>query len=120
MGFEGSFLSFSLGFPAQALEGLGGHHVVRLESTLQSERPITVYARLNIQQGPNTEKILRQMGDPIEGANCHRVVEFDLGYADMSQRSIEKVWLDVIFEAPFMNAVALRDVILSRHARAQI
>lgn len=120
MGFEGSFLSFSLGFPAQALEGLGGHHVVRLESTLQSERPITVYARLNIQQGPNTEKILRQMGDPIEGANCNRVVEFDLGYADMSQRSVEKVWLDVIFEAPFMNAVALRDVILSRHARAQI
>ena len=120
MGFEGSFLSFSLGFPAEALEGLGGHHIIRLEATLQSERAITVYARLNIQQGPNTEKILRQMGDPIEGATCNRVVEFDLGYAEMSQRSVEKVWVDVIFEAPSMNAVALRDVILSRHARAQI
>lgn len=120
MGFEGSFLSFSLGLPPEALQDLGGHHIVRLESTLQSERAITVYARLNIQQGPNTEKILRQMGDPIEGGNCHRVIEFDLGYADMSQRSVDKAWVDVIFEAPFMNAVALRDVILSRHARAQI
>lgn len=120
MGFEGSFLSFSLGLPPEAIEGLGAHHILRLESTLQSERPITVYARLNIQQGPNTEKILRQMGDPIDGYNCNRVIEFDLGYADMSQRSVEKAWVDVIFEAPFMDAVALRDVILSRHARAQI
>lgn len=120
MGFEGSFLSFSLGLPPQALEGLGGHHILRLAATLQAERAITVYARLNIQQGPNTEKILRQMGDPIEGANCSRLIEFDLGYADMSQRSVEKAWVDVIFESPFMNAVALRDVVLSRHARAQI
>lgn len=120
MGFEGSFLSFSLGLPSGAIEGLGAHHILRLESTLQAERAITVYARLNIQQGPNTEKILRQMGDPIEGFNCNRVIEFDLGYADMSQRSVEKAWVDVIFEAPSMNAVTLRDVIMSRHARAQI
>jgi hypothetical protein len=120
MGFQGSFLSFSLGLPPEAREDLGGHHIIRLETTLQSERPITVYARLNIQQGPNTETILRQMGDPIDGYNCSRVIEFDLGYADMSQRSVDKAWVDVIFEAPYMNAVTLRDVILSRHARAQI
>ncbi|WP_282029920.1 DUF6478 family protein [Paracoccus marcusii] len=120
MGFSGSYLSFSLSLPPEALKDLGGHYIIRLESTLQAERVIKVYSRLNIQQGPNTESILRQMGDPIEGNHCNRVVEFDLGYAKLSQRSIDKAWLDVIFEAPFMNAIALRDVILSRHPRAHI
>lgn len=120
MGFSGSFLSFSLTLPAEMLEDLGTNHILRLASTLQAERAITVYARLNIQQGPNTETILRQMGDPIEGRHCDRVVEFDLGYAELSHRSVDKAWLDLIFEAPYMNAVVLRDVILSRHPRAQI
>ena len=120
MGFSGSFLSFSLTLPPDALAGLGGHHIIRMDATLQAERPITVYARLNVQQGPNTETLLRKMGEPIAGRHCDRTVEFDLGYSDLSARSIDKVWLDVIFEAPFMNAVVLRDVILSRQPRAQI
>ncbi|WP_405403162.1 DUF6478 family protein [Paracoccus sp. Ld10] len=120
MGFSGSFLSFSLSLPPEALADLAGHHIIRLDATLQAERPIAVYARLNIQQGPNTETMLRQMGEPIEGRNCARTVEFDLGYAELSARTVEKAWLDLIFEAPFMNAVGLRDVILSRHPRAQI
>ncbi|MBM3605801.1 MAG: hypothetical protein FJX25_13965 [Alphaproteobacteria bacterium] len=120
MGFTGSFLSYSLTLPPESLDQMAGHHIIRLEATLQSERAITVYARLNVQQGPNTETILRQMGDPIAGRHCHRIVEFDLGYAQLSPRTVDKAWLDVIFEAPQMNAVALRDVILSRHPRAQI
>lgn len=87
---------------------------------LQSERPIKVYSRLNVQQGPNTEKMLRQMGEPIMGGNNGRVVEFDLGYAALSQRPVEKAWIDLIFEAPRMNAVTLRDFVASRHMRAQI
>ncbi len=120
MGFSGSFLSFSLSLPPEALHDLGGHHVIRLDATLQAERPIAVYARLNIQQGPNTETMLRRMGEPIAGGHCDRIVEFDLGYAELSARSVEKAWLDLIFEAPFMNAIGLRDAILSRHPRAQI
>ncbi|MFN3527036.1 MAG: DUF6478 family protein [Paracoccus sp. (in: a-proteobacteria)] len=33
---------------------------------------------------------------------------------------MEKAWVDVIFESPAMNAVALRDIVLSRHPRAQM
>ncbi|WP_265502121.1 DUF6478 family protein [Paracoccus beibuensis] len=120
MGFTGSFLSLSLSLPSDALEDLASHHILRLESVLQAERPIAVYARLNVQQGPNTETLLRKMGDDIAGRNCHRIIEFDLAYANLSQRSVDKAWLDVIFEAPYMNAVALRDAILSRHPRAQM
>lgn len=120
MGFAGSYLSFSLNLPPEALEGLGGQHVLRIDAVLQSERPIKVYSRLNVQQGPNTEKMLRQMGEPIMGGNNGRVVEFDLGYAALSQRPVEKAWIDLIFEAPRMNAVTLRDFVASRHMRAQI
>jgi len=120
MGFSGSYLSFSLALPPEALEGLSGQNVLRLDSVLQSERPITVYARLNVQQGPNTQKMLRQLGDPIKGANNSRVVEFDLGYAELSHRPVEKAWIDLIFEGPHMNAVVLRDIVTSRHLRAQI
>ena len=52
--------------------------------------------------------------------NIVLIMADDLGYAELSARSVEKAWLDLIFEAPFMNAVGLRDVILSRHPRAQI
>lgn len=120
MGFAGSYLSFSLNLPPEALENLGGQHILRLDAVLQAERPITVYARLNVQQGPNTEKMLRQMGEPIVGGNCGRVIEFDLGYAELSARSVDKAWIDLIFEAPRMNAVTLRDFVASRHMRAQI
>ena len=120
MGFGGSYLSFSLSLPPEALDGLGGQHVIRLDAVLQAERPVTVYARLNVQQGPNTEKMLRQMGDPVAGGNNGRVVEFDLGYAELSARPVDKAWIDLIYETPRMNAVVLRDIVTSRHLRAQI
>lgn len=120
LGFGGSYLSLSLALPAEARAGLGRQHIIRLEAVLEAERPIAVYARLNIQQGPNTEKLLRKMGEPIIGDSCKRLVEFDLGYAALSARTVEKAWIDLILEAPHMNAVTLRDVVVSRHLRAQI
>ncbi|MDB6177776.1 DUF6478 family protein [Paracoccus sp. Z330] len=120
MGFSGSYLSLSLDLPAEAGEGLAKHHVLRLDALLDAERDITVYGRLNIAQGPNTETVLRQLGDPISGRACRRVAEFDLGYVDLSLRPVDKVWLDLIFEAPYMNAVTLSDALMSRHTRAEM
>ncbi|MFV0387036.1 DUF6478 family protein [Paracoccus sp. (in: a-proteobacteria)] len=120
MGFSGSYLSLSLDLPETVLEGLGTSHILRLETVLQAERPVTVYGRLNLLHGPNTAQMLRQLGDPISDQTCHRVIEFDLAYAELTERRIEKVWLDLIFEAPHMNGVELGDVVLSRHMRAEI
>lgn len=120
MGFGGSYLSLSLDLPPDAREDLSAHHVLRLCAALQSERPITVYGRLNVSQGPNTEVILRQLGEPVTGRAAERVVEFDLGYAELSRRAVDKLWLDLIFEAPHMNAVTLSDLVMSRHSRADI
>lgn len=120
LGFSGSYLSLSLDLPADLHDGMDRFKVLRLDATLNAERAITVYGRLNVAQGPNTETMLRQLGHPIDGTGCARTVEFDLGYADLSERPVDKVWLDLIFEAPRMNAVALTDAVLSRHPRADM
>lgn len=118
MGFTGNYLSIAIDLPDEAGDGLGREHIVRLETVMQSERDITVYGRLNVMQGPNTEQILRQLGDPVCDYPCHRVTEFDLGYAQLSPRPVTKMWLDLIFDAPYANAVTVSDVVLSRHPRA--
>ena len=120
MGFSGGYLSLSLDLPDAMQEDLGRDHVLRVDAQLSAERAMTVYGRINIAQGPDTASKLRQLDHPIEGRNNPRVVEFDLAYADLAGRPADKVWLDLIFEAPAMNAVTLTDLVMSRHPRAQI
>ncbi len=120
MGFSGSYLSLSLELPLDALNGLDANHILRVDALMGAERPITVYARLNIAQGPNTETMLRQLGHPVSGRDARRDTEFDLAYADLMAQPVDKAWVDLIFEAPRMNAVALHDIVLSRQPRAQV
>lgn len=120
LGFSGSYLSLSLDLPSEVLDGLGRDHVLRLDAQLSAERPMVVYGRINVAQGPDTANILRQLGHPIEGRANARIVEFDLAYADLAARPVDKVWLDLIFESPGMNAVTLTDLVMSRHPRAQM
>lgn len=120
MGFTGSYLSLSLDLPEDVLHQLGKDQILRLETDLAAEMPITVYGRLNLVQGPNTEQVLRQLGDPIPQEKCRRVAEYDLAYAELSDRPIEKVWLDLIFSEPYMNTVTLSDMVLSRYPRAEL
>ena len=120
LGFGGRYLSLSLELPPAARENLSTHHVLRLETVFQAERPASFYARLNIAQGVNTETILRGLGDPVQGeAGQARAIEFDLGYADLQRRPVDKLWLDLIVEAPHMNAMSLSDLVMSRHCRAE-
>lgn len=120
MAFSGSYLSLSLDLPGDVLQGLGSEHVLRFEIGLRAEAPITVYGRLNLVQGPNTEQVLHQLGDPVSKEMGRHVVEYDLAYADLSDRPVEKVWLDLIFAEPYMNAVTVSDMVLSRYPRAEL
>ena len=119
-GFTGSFLSVSIDLPTDALEGLTRNHIIRLETTLAVERPLPVYARLNVGHGPNIDEILQHLRGMEAGLQSQQVVEFDLAYTEMNERRLEKIWLDLIFEAPQMNAVRIRDLFLSRHLRADV
>ncbi|GLK65484.1 hypothetical protein F8A10_03610 [Paracoccus kondratievae] len=118
-GFAGSFLSMSVDLPTAALLGLTRGHVVRLETSIRVERPLNIYARLNIGHGPNTDDMTLHVGGLQPGQFGQQVIEFDLAYTPMNEKRLEKIWLDLIFESPRMNAVDIRELFLSRHLRAE-
>jgi hypothetical protein len=118
--FDGSFLSLVLDLPPEAAEGLRRRHILRADVTVEAERPLGLFARLNVRHGPNEEQLLRAL-PPSEAAGpgaATASVEFDLAYTKLNEKRVEKLWLDLIFEAPQMNQVTLRDLTLLRHPRA--
>ena len=112
--FDGSFLSVVLDLPHGAVDGLKKNHLIRLNTIVEMEKPLEIFARLNIKHGPNTEQIVREL--PLHEDDI--VVEFDLAYSNLNEKRIERAWVDLIFENPQMSQVTLRDVTLSRRLRA--
>lgn len=120
LGFAGHFLSISVDLPQEALDGLTRNHVLRLETVIEIESEGDIYARLNIGNGPNTDQLLRHLGGMRTGQPNHHVTEFDLAYTEINENRLEKIWIDLILENPVMNAVHLREMIVSRHPRANM
>ena len=115
-GFEGSYLSLAVQLPERAAQGLRRRHLVQADLFVEVETPIKVFARLNIRHGPNTEQIVRELPE----VNVPQTVEFDLAYARLTERRVERLWLDLIFERPAMNRIVLRDLAMSRRPRADL
>ena len=113
--FDGSFLSLVLDLPPSGVEGLRLSHLLRLDLRLELEKPLEIFARLNVKHGPNIEQLVREIA--VEG-ETDAVMEFDLAFAKVNEKRIEKVWIDLIFEGPQMNQVVLRDLNVSRRPRA--
>ena len=114
--FDGSFLSLAIDFPPDACEGLQKRHIIRMNAIVKTEKNIEIFARLNVKHGPNTEQVVREV--PLDQKET--MAEFDLGYSDLNEKRIERVWLDLIFESPEMNQVSIRDITFSRFPRADI
>ncbi len=114
--FEGSFLSVVVELPRDAITGLTKDHLIRVDTIVELEKPIEIFARLNVKNGPNVEQFVREL--PLTEDNV--MVEFDLAYSNLNEKRIEKAWLDIIFENPEMNQVILRDLTFSRRLRAAI
>lgn len=114
--FDGSFLSVAINLPNEAADGLTKSHLLRVGTIVEMEKPLEIFVRLNIKHGPNTEQIVREL--PLNEEDI--MVEFDLAYSRINEKRIEQVWLDVIFEAPDMNQVILRDLNFARYRRAAI
>ncbi|WP_212523791.1 DUF6478 family protein [Actibacterium sp. MT2.3-13A] len=114
--FDGSFLSLAIDLPEEAVRGLQRRHLVRLHTIVEMEKPLEIFARLNIRHGPNVEQVVREL--PLEAEEV--IVDFDLAYTKLNEKRVEKMWLDLIFEGPEMNQVILRDVALSRRPRAEL
>jgi hypothetical protein len=114
--FDGSFLSIVIDLPEAAVQGLRTRHLIRLDAIVEMEKPLEIFARLNIRHGPNVEQIVREL--PL--AEEEVMVEFDLAYTKMNEKRVEKLWIDLIFEGPEMNQIILRDVTLCRRPRAEM
>lgn len=113
--FDGSFLSLAIEIPKDMLNGLQKSHLIRLTTLIEVEKPIELFARLNIVHGPNTEQVIREL--PRDKPDL--MVEFDLAYTELNEKRLEKAWLDLIFEDPAMNQITLRDLTLARCPRAE-
>ena len=112
--FDGSYLSLAIAFPKEAATGMKTKHIVDLEAIIESERPVKILARLNIKHGPNIEQIIREFSH--HGAVSS--LGFDLGYLLLNESRICEVWLDLIFEAPQMNQIKIRDLTFYRRPRS--
>lgn len=114
--FDGSFLSLAIDLPPEAIEGMTKRHLVRLDTIIEMEKPLEIFARLNVRHGPNTEQIIRKL--PLDAQE--NTVEFDLAYSSLNEKRLERAWIDLIFENPAMSQVTLRDVTFSRRLRAAL
>jgi len=114
--FDGSFLSLVIDLPQNSVEGLRKKHLLRLDTTIELEKPLEIFARLNIKHGPNTEQVVREL--PLHQDEV--MVEFDLAYTGLNEKRVERMWLDLIFEGPEMNQILLRDLTFSRRPRAEL
>lgn len=114
--FDGSYLSLVLDLPAASCAGLRKQHVIALTAMVEAEQPISIFARLNLRNGPNTEQILL----PLPQTGAPSTVAFDLAYTQLNEQRAEHIWIDLMFENPAMNCVTLRDLTICRYPRAQV
>lgn len=115
-GFRGSFLSLAMNLPAAAVQGLQARHLMRAELVIDSDHLTRAYARLNVKHGPNLAQPVSNL--PAEGRM--KVAEFDLAYADLNDKRIERAWLDLILNDAAMTRIVIRDVVVSRRPRAEL
>ena len=114
--FDGSYLSLAVDLPDDAAQGLRLTHLIRVDVIVEMEKPLEIFARLNVKHGPNVEQMVREL--PLGAEEV--MAEFDLAYTKIDERRVEKLWLDLIFEGPEMNQVVLRDLTITRRPRAEL
>lgn len=114
--FSGSFISLVLDLPEPSYAGLTLSHFFAIRLDIDLEQELEIYARLNLQHGPNTEQLVREMD--VQGGFA--LAEFDLAYTQINEKRMEKIWLDLIFEAPKMNRMTIWDVVMTRAPRADV
>ena len=115
MHFNGSFLSLSIDLPDTVLKGLDAQHMIEVVPDLVMDRPSLAYMRLNLRHDQEAKEILQNIS-PEAPSNP---VTFDLSYANIEPRMVDKIWLDVIFPDPAMNLFTLSDLTLTRRPRAE-
>ena len=114
--FSGGYISVAIHLPILAAKDLQSRHLICMDCSLDIRKPLAIFARLHVGNGPNTAK--NNIRFP-QNCECN-VLKFNLSTVKIAERRIKTIWVNLIFEAPAMNKVTLRDIIFSRHPRAQM
>ncbi len=114
--FDGSYLSLVIEVPPESCSNLRKSHLIRLSTLISRERPTKIDARINLKHGPNVEQVLMTL--PNEASEAH--VEFDLAYSQLNETRAERMWIDLMIDAPAMNKITFYDLHLCRYPRAAI
>lgn len=116
LGFQGSFVSLVIDLPDDAAEGLRKRDIMQVHMVLEAERPMGLFARLNIKCGPNAEQLVQE----VPAGQRDAIVDFDLAYANVAENRVDALWLDLILDDPGMNQLRLRDLTFCRYPRAEM
>lgn len=112
--FEGSFLSLVIDLPPSLVRDLRRHHVLSFDLDLTLSRPLEVFLRLNVKNGPNVEQFVREIS-PAQSQ-----VDFDMFYSRLRETRCEQAWIDLIFEKPADSQIAIPKAQVSRRRRAEL
>lgn len=114
--FGGGFLSLSVDLPADIITGLSNSNLVHVEICAEMAGVQRVYGQLNIENGPNIERLpleLAQTGETFAGG-------FDLHNVPFNIHTTKKLWVDISFDIETACDVTLRDLAIYRRRRASI
>jgi hypothetical protein len=112
--FNGRYISLAIRLPHCVTETLSHRHLIRMDWQLTLRKPLRAFARLNIENGPNTANIIV----PLPTNTETEWAKFDLSTVKFAERRLKNIWVDLIFETPALNKISLQDIVFSRQLRA--
>jgi hypothetical protein len=112
----GSYVSVVLDLPPSAVRGLSQKHSLTVDILLTAEADVQCYAALNIESGPNKERLVHgfRPSDRLQS------LTFDLSQVAFDAARVERLWLEVVFDPSPMNALQIDDLTLYRTLRREL
>lgn len=115
---RGSYVSLAMDLSGPMIADLSRDDILGCLAAFDLRQPAPVFLRANIVQGPETMSILRQLKPPADG-RAYRA-EFDLAYADLMRRPLDRIWIDLIVESPGRNHLRIDGLLPYWRLRAQV
>ena len=109
----GQFFSLAVALGPDVARDFGPNDLVRVSLDASVERAADITIRLNLRSGPNTEMSIQKY---VEGEDT----DFDLFYVEFDPARVSDAWIDIILAPQQMNRIEMRDLVVSRHARADL
>lgn len=117
--FGGSYVSFAIDLPQDALAVLSLRHILGLGAVVLYEGTAPwVYVRLTLMYGPNRMAATVRPNLPDGGGAG--LGEFDMFTMGLRDRRAESGWFDLVLAHPGNATITIRDIVLYRRFRSAV